>query len=87
MKHISLIVAVLLMTGCAGKWNHSYKSQQEFYRDNARCQAMSRGGGNQAMYNSDPAWQGYNQNMAIGSAIQSSRIYEECMYGEGYYRE
>ncbi len=84
-----MIVVILscLSSGCAKKyWAHSGKSTQEFYRDSARCEAMSySGGSSQMMTGGDHFAQGWNQAAAIDSSFASGRIYERCMMGEGWY--
>lgn len=87
MKKILLLIVAVSCTGCANKvWTHSSRSTQEFYRDSARCESMSNSAGNPQMMQGGSAFaNGWNQGAAIGAAGASKRIYQNCMYGEGWY--
>lgn len=86
MKKTALFLAVLALTGCTNKvWKHNYRSTQDFYRDSARCEAMSSGGNVPMVYGGSPLANGYNQGLAISAAGSGERVYSHCMKGEGWY--
>jgi len=87
MKKVFLMFIVLSCTGCANKvWTHSAKSTQEFYRDSANCEAMSNSAGSgQMMYGGSAFANGWNQGSAIAAANSRDRIFNNCMYGEGWF--
>lgn len=43
MKKIAMVLAVLLLTGCAARWEHATKRQSEFFADDRECQALTGG--------------------------------------------
>lgn len=89
MKRRLLVLALagLCCSGCANKvWTHSSKSNLAFYQDSARCEAMANSaGGGQMMYGGSSFANGWNQGAAMGAATSRSRIYNNCMKGEGWY--
>lgn len=87
MKKVFLAFFIVFCTGCANKvWMHSSKSQQDFYQDCAKCEAMSNSAGSgQIMYGGSAFANGWNQGSAIGSSISRDRIFKNCMMGEGWY--
>jgi len=38
---IPLLLALLILCGCAFRWEHSSKRHSEFYRDDRECQALA----------------------------------------------
>ena len=86
MKTLLVALSALMTVACASPtWRHSAKSQQEFYRDNSECMAMSGAGQpNQIMQGNTPFAQGYNQGAAMGAAADRRTIHEQCMFGRGY---
>lgn len=43
MKNLSLIIFLILITGCAPmKWNHPSNNQSDFYRDSLQCEDYAR---------------------------------------------
>lgn len=96
MKRIHLIYALafLSISGCAQnmQWAHSFKGQQEFYADRARCSSMSGAGQqNQVVLQQGDAGlaTGLTNGMNIGSAMGANRargqIFDDCMMGNGWY--
>ena len=85
MKKILLFAAILSCSGCGHSkhdvWVHPNKSDQEFYRDTARCETMANSAGNGNGYNNS---RGAMVGSSIGSAISRNRIYSNCMMGEGW---
>jgi hypothetical protein len=44
MKHwLLILLCLLVMVGCASRWEHSSKRQSEYYADDRECQALSGG--------------------------------------------
>ena len=92
-KYVASFAILLLLSGCASNkvWTKPYFTQQEFYRDNSQCMAMSQGAANpQMMYTGGNAFtsgfaSGWNQGSAIGSTFTRNRIYNQCMYGMGWH--
>lgn len=97
MKLVIVSAAIVLaLTGCAtAKWTHNSKGQQDYYRDNSQCMAMANSGGSNQIY-SNPYQQGqmsfnngfssgYNQGAAMATAANRNQMYNECMYGNGWY--
>lgn len=81
-------MATILVTGCASSatWRHQSKGSQDFYQDNSRCMAMAgTGQANQIVGAKDPFSQGFNQGAAIQAQSNQQVIYEQCMYGNGWY--
>ncbi|MBP5991368.1 MAG: hypothetical protein KA766_15300 [Piscinibacter sp.] len=83
------IPLVVLLAACAStKWSNSSKSQQDFYRENSQCMAMAGSGQAQPMMPGAGVVQsGYNQGVAIGAAANQRAIYEQCMMGNGWYKQ
>ena len=80
MKIILLLLAVTFLAGCHRNsthdvWVHPEKTQQQFYRDSSRCEAMADG---------SDRYQSFGVGAAIGSAIRRNRIFSNCMMGEGW---
>ena len=45
MKNLSIgLCLLLLLTGCAGRWDHPTKRRSEFRADDRECQALTGGG-------------------------------------------
>ena len=101
MKATILAVVVLLScSGCAAQqvWSNPEKTNQQFYQDMARCEAMSNSAGSQQIA---PAYfpqgqpnnpmasfaQGWNMGSASNAAEARDRIFGNCMRGEGWYLE
>ena len=88
MDKLILIVATILVTGCAssGVWHHQSKSTQDFYQDNSQCMAMAgTGQANQVAGATDSFAQGFNLGSAIRTQSDRNLIHEQCMYGNGWY--
>jgi hypothetical protein len=77
---------LIMLAGCAEPWHQAGATQQDFYRDNSQCLAMSQGGHTQVTAGNDPATAGYNQGQATMAAYAASSIYEQCMLGKGWHR-
>lgn len=43
MKNLAVILALLLLAGCAARWEHDSKRRSEFYADDRECQVISGG--------------------------------------------
>ena len=43
MRSILIFMAVLLLAGCAARWEHPSKRPSEFYQDDRACQSLARG--------------------------------------------
>lgn len=83
-----MILFACFCAGCAGNqnWSHANRTQQEFHRDVARCEAMSNSAGNpQMMYGGSSFANGWNQAAAAGVSGSKQRIFQNCMLGEGYF--
>lgn len=87
MQRTFCLLVVVLAAGCSSpKWHHSAKNQQDFYRDNSGCMAMSGSGqSTQIAYNPNSVMQGYNQGSAAWAQADREAIYEQCMQGNGWY--
>ena len=88
MKNIIAVILVsVAISGCAQKqWYGSGMSQQQFYRDNSQCLAMSgSGNSNQIIQGNNSFANGYNQMGAMMAQSNSNRIYEQCMMGNGWW--
>lgn len=92
MKNRVFLLALIgmslsILPGCAKKiWDHPSKNAQDFYRDSARCEAMSYApGSGQAMQGDTDFARGWNQMAAINAVSAGGRIYDSCMMGEGWY--
>jgi hypothetical protein len=88
MKKAILILVSMLCAGCASEqiWSHPIKSNQAFYHDSARCEAMSGSvGSGQIIYGENSFANGYNTVTAARAVSARDRIYENCMRGEGWY--
>lgn len=98
---ITLLLAVILFTcgGCASQqvWSNPNKTQQEHYQTFAKCEAMANSVGSQQVA---PAYfpgqtnnpmaslaQGWNMGSATNTAQARDRIFDNCMYGEGFYKD
>jgi hypothetical protein len=68
MKKRIFLVVLVLLTGCAGTWEHANKSQQAYDVDHSACLAM----GGQASAGGDP----------FGN--YRKQAYQQCMQGKGY---
>jgi uncharacterized protein YceK len=69
-----ILAAILLceiLSGCTTIWNKQGSSQQDFYRDNSRCQMQS----GQACGHGEYSW------------ICKGNIYDSCMFGEGWQKQ
>lgn len=86
-KPICVAILLFSLCGCAKEyWAHPYKSTQQFYRDSARCEAMSYSPGNgQIMPGNSSFANTWNQLAAMDSNAANGRIYNYCMMGEGWY--
>lgn len=72
MKATILAVVVLLScSGCATQYvaSHPTKTDQEYYRDTAKCEAMANSAGTDNSY---------------GTRQAVERLYVNCMRGEGW---
>lgn len=43
MRYVMVFLCVLLLSGCASRWEHSTKRPSEFYADDRDCQAETGG--------------------------------------------
>lgn len=43
MRKLAMVLALLLLSGCAVRWEHSTKSRSDFYKDDRECQVVSGG--------------------------------------------
>lgn len=43
MKRLAIGLALLLLTGCAARWEHDSKRRSDFYADDRDCQVVSGG--------------------------------------------
>ena len=48
MNKLTLLLAVLLLAGCAANWEHDTKRRSDFYADDRECQVLA-GGASQAV--------------------------------------
>jgi hypothetical protein len=48
MKLLAIGLTLLLLAGCANRWEHSTKRRSDFYVDDQECQVLS-GGASQAV--------------------------------------
>ena len=74
-KTVVLVVSALLTcSGCASQqvWSNPNKTQQEHYQTFAKCEAMANSVGPSNDYWTRQSW---------------SRIFDNCMYGEGFYKD
>jgi hypothetical protein len=79
-------VLCLLLEGCSAPWSQAGASQQDFYRDNSACMAMSGGaGGAQVQAANSPVTAGYNAGQAAAASQMQGAIYEQCMLGKGWH--
>jgi hypothetical protein len=87
MRLAFLIILLAVLVGCASRtWSHSQKGQQDFYRENSQCMAMAGSGQANPMVAGDtPFARGYNQGAAMGAQANQQTIYQQCMYGNGWY--
>jgi len=75
MKFMLLIMSAgILLAGCGPKsfTNQQGQSQQQYYRDNSECMAMSQ------------TSRGFGLGGAIRANRESAKIYDQCMMGKGY---
>ena len=86
MKKVFLMFLVLSCAGCANKiWTNSSKSQQEYLRDNAKCEAMSNSTGRgQMLYSGGVFANGHSQGTGIDAIGARTQIYNNCMTDEGW---
>ena len=43
MKKLAVILVVLLLAGCAARWEHATKRRSDFYVDDRECQVLAGG--------------------------------------------
>ena len=43
MRKLAMSLALLLLTGCAARWEHDTKRRSDFYADDRDCQVASGG--------------------------------------------
>ncbi|NJC87122.1 MAG: hypothetical protein FIB02_01080 [Desulfuromonas sp.] len=43
MKKLAMVLALLLLVGCAARWEHATKRRSDFYADDRECQVISGG--------------------------------------------
>ena len=43
MKLITIGIILLLLSGCAARWDHATKRRSDFYADDRECQAVTGG--------------------------------------------
>ena len=43
MKKMALLLALLLLAGCASRWEHATKRRGDFYADDRECQLIAGG--------------------------------------------
>jgi hypothetical protein len=48
MNKLALLLALLLLAGCAARWEHDTKRRADFYADDQECQVVT-GGASQAV--------------------------------------
>ena len=72
MKKLAVIVALLLLAGCAARWQHDSKRRSEFYADDRECQVISGGasrgvepGGERVSYESCMWERGWRKKQSI----------------------
>lgn len=97
---ILMAVALFAFSGCATQqvWSNPNKTQQEHYQTFAKCEAMANSVGSQQIAPSyfpqgqanNPMAsfaQGWNMGSASNTAQARDRIFDNCMYGEGFYKD
>lgn len=48
MKKLALLLALVMLSGCASRWEHATKRRSDFYSDDRECQVLA-GGASQAV--------------------------------------
>ena len=43
MHKLSLLMVILLLAGCAARWEHASKRRSDFYADDHECQILAGG--------------------------------------------
>lgn len=43
MKKLAMVLVLLLLAGCAARWEHATKRRSDFYADDRECQVVSGG--------------------------------------------
>jgi len=43
MKYLATSVALLMLCGCAARWEHATKRRSDFYADDRECQVIAGG--------------------------------------------
>ena len=43
MKLLALFVVLLMLSGCAARWEHATKRRSDFYSDDRECQVLAGG--------------------------------------------
>lgn len=43
MKSLAVMLVLMLLAGCAARWEHASKRRSEFYSDDRECQVLSGG--------------------------------------------
>ncbi|MHB8709820.1 MAG: hypothetical protein ACYC9I_13165 [Desulfuromonadales bacterium] len=72
MKKLAVILAILLLSGCAARWEHDSKRRSDFYADDRECQVISGGasqgvepGGERVSYESCMWERGWHKKQSI----------------------
>ena len=75
-----VILFAILLCGCAAKmaWYNPYKTEQEFYRDLAKCETMAN-----SAYMSNIGQQPNIWGMTATTNARM-RLFNACMMGEGW---
>lgn len=78
MKKITIVLSVLFLSGCAGKWHKSGSTTAEYYRDRSHCNVMS--------YQTVPEPVSNKNNPMAGFTASMTRVgmYKDCMRGRGW---
>jgi hypothetical protein len=43
MKKLALLLVVVMLSGCAARWEHDSKRRSDFYSDDRECQVLAGG--------------------------------------------
>jgi hypothetical protein len=84
-----IILAVVLLTGCATKWDSGdhTQTQLDFARDKYQCMQASRGGGSFYVQGS-PQFVGSSMaGYGLGMAIAQQQNFKACMEANGWVKE